>query len=295
MSASSTVPGRDACVPPPGTGSASSTFTGTPSSSKKAPGPGIERPDQAVERVGGPGPVEPAVPLAELGRTGRSGLVLGPGRGPPRGERVQELGQHGGREPREFRFQARRGRPLRHGKAALGQNGAGIETLVHEHRRGAGPGVAGQDGVRHRGGAAPAGQQGGMEIDAAQARGGEHGSRQQRAIRGDHGELGPQLGEGGLLGGLPQVFGGPDREAQLGGTGLDRGRAPLPAAPGRPRRRAIDRHDPVPRPGERLQRRQRERRGAHEHQAKHIRGREHAPVSRRPGAAPSSAWRACAG
>ena len=72
----------------------------------------------------------------------------------------------------------------------LEQDGAGVEPLVHPHRRHPGPRVAGGDGGLDRRGAAPARQQRGVEVDAAVARQVEQRAREDLAEGDDHGDVG---------------------------------------------------------------------------------------------------------
>ena len=58
--------------------------------------------------------------------------------------------------------------------------------------------VAGQDRALDRGGAPPARQQRGMQVDAAEPRCGQHRARQQQPVGADHGEVGVQSRELGL-------------------------------------------------------------------------------------------------
>jgi hypothetical protein len=112
------------------------------------------------------------------------------------------------------------------------QDRAGVEACLHLHDADAGFGVARHDGAVDRGRAAPAGQERGVDVEAAEARGIEDGLRQDQAIGDDDGDIRAKGGEGGLFIGRFQADGMADGQAELGGAGVDRGRAQVLAASG---------------------------------------------------------------
>ena len=83
---------------------------------------------------------------------------------------------------------------------------AGVELLDDPERRGAGDLVAGPDRVLHRGGAAPRGQAGEVQVDPAVRRDVERRLRQQRAVGDDRAAVGRQVAQ--LLPGTPGRGGG---------------------------------------------------------------------------------------
>ena len=85
------------------------------------------------------------------------------------------------------------------GRSRAQQDRAGIQARVHLHQADAGFGVAGQNGAVDRGRAAPARQQRGVDVDAAEPWGIKHGLRQDQAVSHDHGDIGIQAGKGRLL------------------------------------------------------------------------------------------------
>jgi len=94
----------------------------------------------------------------------------------------QQLRTHAGQPV----MQARTGilRPDR--AAGTGQDRPGIQTGFHLHETDPGLGITGQDSALDGGCPAPARQQGGVHIDASEARSGEEGCRQDQSIGHDH-------------------------------------------------------------------------------------------------------------
>ncbi len=74
--------------------------------------------------------------------------------------------------------------PLRH------RDIAGVEADIHLHHHHAALGVARHDGAVDRSGAAPARQQRGVQVEAAERRRIENGLRQDHAIGDDDGRIG---------------------------------------------------------------------------------------------------------
>ena len=118
----------------------------------------------------------------------------------------------------------------------------GVEPGLHLHQAHAGAGVAGQQRALDRRRAAPARQQRGVDVPAAQARDAQHGPRQDHAV-GDHDhqvrlerrELRPRLGR-------LEVPGLEHRHVALLRQHLDRAGHQLAAAAGRPVGLGVDAH-----------------------------------------------------
>ena len=81
------------------------------------------------------------------------------------------------------------------GMVSASRIGAGVEPCVHLHDGDAGLAVAGEDGALDRRRAAPARQQRGMDVEAAEARRLEHRLRQDQAIGRDHRGIEAERGE----------------------------------------------------------------------------------------------------
>ena len=108
--------------------------------------------------------------------------------------------------------------------------------------------VAGHDGALDGRGAAPARQQRGMAIVAAEPRALEDRLGQNQAVGDDHGDIGAESPKRLLLASLFSDSGVSTVDAELFGGALDRRRRQLQPAPsGRPRRLGVDGHDLVAR------------------------------------------------
>ena len=264
---SSTVPGATSNVS--AITSAASTLSRSPFDRKPGAGPGAERAHLAVEIARRIAPVEPLVVARQLGRVGDAGGRLG--------LRRQRPGCETRRAPSTIR-RAPSGCQLvvQHAgvvfwpdrDALLQQHRAGIETLVHLHDGDAGLGVAGQDGALDRRRAAPARQQRGMDVEAAEPRRGQDRRRQDQAVGDDHGRIETESGEVRLLcrdlSATPECAPAMPRSS---GNGVDRRRPRSLAAAGRARRLGVDGSDLVAGIDERAQRRDGEVRRAHEGEA----------------------------
>ena len=117
--------------------------------------------------------------------------------------------------------------------AALRKHCAGIEARVHLHDRNAGLRVAGKNRALDWRRAAPAWQQGSMNIEGTMCRDIEHRLRKNEAISGDHKRIGPRGADAGAAVSLQAVRLehleiAPQREA------LYRAHGRLQAAPGGP-------------------------------------------------------------
>ena len=158
------------------------------------------------------------------------------------------------------------------------QHRPGVEALVHEHDADAGFGVPRHDGARDGRRPAPARQQRGVEVEAAAARRGEHGGRQEDAV-GD--------GDDGVeSGGQDFAFEtrrSPHIEAGGRGGAVHGARAGAPAAPRGPRRPGIDAQNAVAGGADGVERRHGELRRAHERDAQTHAGAS--PKRSRPGTA----------
>jgi len=129
------------------------------------------------------------------------------------------------------------------GGGHLEQHGAGVQARFHLHHGDAAAGVAGLDGALDRRRAAPARQQRGVAVDAAQARSIQHHLWQDQAIGDHYHQVRRERGQFGLGGrvaqGLRLVHGDAVLQSQL----FDRaGHQFLPAA-GRAIRLGIDGYD----------------------------------------------------
>ena len=130
------------------------------------------------------GPVDDRVACGQLRRRRCERGVLG-----NRVERVdagETLEQQSGAEVRQSLRQRRAGLVGADGRRTAGEDGAGVEAGVHLHDADPGDGVPGHDRPLDRRGAAPAGQEGGVHVDAAAGGRGEYGGGQQETVGGDH-------------------------------------------------------------------------------------------------------------
>ena len=118
---------------------------------------------------------------------------------------------------------------------ALEQHRPGIEPGLHLHDGDAGHFIAGHDRPLDRCGAAPAGQQRGVDVEAAQHRRVEDRLRQDQAVGRDYRDIGLQLGECLLLGLVCAATWGcaPRYRARSARSSTGVGRSPLPRPAGR--------------------------------------------------------------
>ena len=194
-----------------------------------------------VHGLPGPCPIDARLAVFDLWRQCDAGRRLGLGLQRPALEPAQRAHHQVGAEPRQHIVKLARGHvgtdrhPLGHG------DGAGIEAFVHPHDGDAGLGVAGHDGAVDRRGAAPARQQRGVQIEAAERHRFQDRLGKDQAI-GDHDRRLGAMGAKALRRfGRPQRIGGQHREAEAPGLALDRARLLLHAAAGRLGGRGIDR------------------------------------------------------
>ena len=138
-------------------------------------------------------------------------------------------------------------------EARGGEDGPLVEPLRHAHDLDAGLSVAGHDGALDGGCAAPAGQEGGVQVEGAQARRLQHLAGQDLAVGDHHGGVEGQGPEGLDLGRVAHRGGGADGQAQGVRQGLHRrGAERLAASAGR-RGLGVDRRDLMARGGDGLQ------------------------------------------
>ena len=194
-------------------------------------GPGIERPHLTFEFVGAAGQIEACVGLGDLAGVGRRRVVLGT-RNNSAGE---DVGQYLAKQYRA-KLSQRVVQPVRRHAGVDTQRAACIdrsrvESRLHPHDADSGLGIAGKDRALDRRGAAPARQQGSVNIDARATRPLEQPARQQQPVSGDDERIGRR----------PPGFGQPriaerrrllNSEAQLFRGALDRRRGEFTAAPG---------------------------------------------------------------
>ena len=123
---------------------------------------------------------------------------------------------------------------------------AGIEALVHLHHHHAGLGVAGHDRPLDRGRAAPARQERGMPVIAAEPRSGQDRLGQEQPIGDDHGDIGAERAKRRDIVGILEIGRCADLKAERLGGALDGGGRELQTPPaGRPWRLGIDGDDVV--------------------------------------------------
>ncbi len=140
-----------------------------PSQLGKGDGFGIERPDRSLKLDGGLGPIQSRLGSLDLGGIGREALILG-GSLDPAGEDGVKVGSQTFRPEARQTVVQRLGGVLRiNGAAYLAQYRPCVEAWVHSHERDPALPVSGEDRSLDRSRPAPAGEQRGMDIDAAQA------------------------------------------------------------------------------------------------------------------------------
>jgi hypothetical protein len=159
--------------------------------------PGLHAAHQVVELAGALGPVEAARLLGEHGGVGGLGVVLG--------LRLQLAGQVArnllerelGADVRQLGRQGDGGVLRQDGQLGLGEHGARVHADVHLHERHAGDGVAVDDRPLDRGRAAVLGQQGGVDVHAAELRQIEDLLRQDLAVGHHHDQRGVEFAQEG--------------------------------------------------------------------------------------------------
>ena len=151
---------------------------------------------------------------------------------------------------------------------ALGhQDGAGIEPLIHMHHHHAGFDITGHDSALNGRGAAPARQQGTMQIEAAQPGRIQNGFGQQQAVSHHNSGIETQRSESGLFVGAFQRKRRADFKARRLGEFVHRAWCRLHAPAAGTRRLGIDGGNVMALGDQFGQRRNREFRRAHERQA----------------------------
>ena len=151
---------------------------------------------------------------------------------------------------------------------ALGhQDGTGIEPLIHMHHHHAGLGITRHHGALDGRGAAPARQQGAMQIEAAQPGRIQNGFGQQQAVSDHHRGIEAQRRKGGLFVGAFQGKRSANVQARRLGKFVHWAGGGLHAAAAGARRLGIDGGDVMALGDQFGQRRNREVRCAHECQA----------------------------
>ena len=128
------------------------------------------------------------------------------------------------------------------GRALHQQHGARIEALLHLHDGNAGLAIPCHDGALDGGRAAPARQQGRMNVEAAKAGCVEDGLRQDQPISGNDCRIQIKRPEGLLRGVIPQLFRRAYLDALRGGKSVHRRRRFGHAAARLARRLRIDGH-----------------------------------------------------
>ena len=172
-------------------------------------------------------------------------------------------------KPRERVVQFARGQIRGYRLRLLQSHGTGIEAFIHPHDGDAALGIARHDGAVDRRSAAPARQQRGMDVEAAERHGIENRLRQDQAIGDDHRGGGAMRAKGGLRLSRLQRRGCQHRQIEAARLALDRRWLQLEATAARRLWRAgVDRGDVVAAPDQLGERWQGEIRGAHEDQAK---------------------------
>ena len=165
---------------------------------------------------GGARPVDAQLFLVDLGGVGDTGLRLRLEDQPPGRQFIQRRHDGPGADVGQTVVQGAGGIGLEDGHDVTCTHRARVQPRFHLHDADAGLGVASLDGPLDRGSAAPARQQRGMDVQAAQPGQVQHRLRQQQAIGGHHhhvrlqGPQGCQCFFGPLIGGLtpdPALFG----------------------------------------------------------------------------------------
>ena len=184
--------------------------------------------------------------------------------------------QRAGRQARQRRDDRLRAQPrqaiVQAGAVVVGADGLaldeqhrpGVQAFVHLHDGDAGLGVAGLDGALDGRGAAPARQERGVDVQAAEARRAQHLRGQEQAVGGHHHHVGARRPQPRLRVGIAQAARLLDRPAAFARQLLDRALLQGAAAAGRLVDAREHQHDAVAGGGDRLERKGGERRRAGE-------------------------------
>jgi hypothetical protein len=132
------------------------------------------------------------------------------------GGQLQRLDDQAPAQRGQAVVQAGRGVGLGDGQALFQQHVAGVQARIHLHDGDAGLGVAGLDGAVDGRRAAPARQQRGVDVEAAQARRVEHPLRQDQAVGGHHHHVGLRGLDGGARPPPPRGICRPDAGCAAG-------------------------------------------------------------------------------
>ena len=168
--------------PLPASTAAASTLMLSPRKRKRAPGRGANARTRRSSSCAGRVQSRRLSSRVSFGARGNAGLRL---RDRLQAALVQPVQRGCHRFAAEFRQAVvqRAARGLRADGCALHQkHGAGVQAFVHRHDGDAGLAVAGQDRVLDRGRSPPAGQQRGVDIQAAESRRGQNRRRQQQPV-----------------------------------------------------------------------------------------------------------------
>ena len=152
---------------------------------------GIERPDAPCEHNSILAPVEERLRLRNLLRVGDAGLGLRHFDRRAKRQRIDGLTHELRAEPGQPIGKASRRIGRSDIDRAAREQGPGVEPLFHAHDCDTGDLIPRQDGALNRRGSAPARQERGVDIEAAEAGGAERGGRQDQAI--GHHDQGIQL------------------------------------------------------------------------------------------------------
>ena len=203
--------------------------------------PGIEGAHLAFDLGGRSLPVYPGLGLLQLVRIHRLCVVLR-----LRGQRAlrdARQGLHQGLRAQRGKavVQAAAGLVRRDGEAFDQVYRPGIQALLHLHDGHTGLGVARLDRALDRRRPAPARQDGGMDVDAAQARRLQHRLRQQQAVGHHHHQVGPIGGQALHIRRVLEIHRLLHRDGRLQRDLLDRAGCQLAPAPGRAVRLGVHR------------------------------------------------------
>mgnify|MGYP000190324083 CR=1 FL=1 len=182
-------------------------FQRFPAQARLGTGKRVESAHAAFDLLGAFVPVNGGLALVDLVRVVHALGALRRGAQAARRHRPQGIDDQPRAQPRQRIVQRGRGVVRPDGQARLKQHIPGIEALVHLHDRDAGFHVTRFDGALDRRRTAPARQQRGVDVQAAQAGRHEHPARQDQAIGRDDQHVKPRglqhrARGGGILGKL---------------------------------------------------------------------------------------------
>ncbi len=227
-------------------------------------GPGRVGAQPVADLARGAAPVHAAALAGEPRRVGRPRAVLGSRLDRSRLQPVEGLDD----QPAAHRGEAREQLPRRLLGTDLGldleQDGPGVEPLLHQHRGHAGAGLPGGDRGLDRRRAAPAREQRGVQVDAAEPRQPEEVAREDLAEGDDHRDVGLKLRHLRQEVGVADPLRLQDLEPVLAGPARHRRVLELLAAADRARRLGDDAQGAAPRLDQRGERRDGEVGGAEE-------------------------------